>query len=419
MSTLESRLNNVIEVKPNNRLRKDWHGDLIVTATKQPKPLLANALIALRQAPEWDGVLAYDEFALVTMVMKAPPWSTDHRWTPTPWSDRDDALTADWLQHNGINVSVQVAATAAVTAAKDQTFHPIKDYLTGLQWDGRNRVANFASKYLGADLSPYHAAVSQSMMIAAVARIMQPGCKVDTVPILEGAQGAGKSTALSALFSPWFSDDIAELGSKDAAMQVRSAWCIEIAELASIGKAEIEKVKAFITRRVDRFRPSYGRHVIEVKRQAVLFGTTNSDSYLKDETGGRRFLPIRCKGRINIDAIKRDRDQLWAEAFALFRTSTPWWLTDDAVIEAARDEQEERYVGDPWQPSIEAFIRTQASVNIDEVFNSLGIDKSKWGQAEQNRVARCLKVIGWEKYREPRPSRKWRYRAISGSGPAS
>jgi predicted P-loop ATPase len=287
----------------------DWRDDLILTATKNPKPLLANALTALRKAPEWRGVLAYDEFALVTMLMKAPPWSRHqhNNWSQTQWTDRDDALTADWLQHNGINVSVQVAATAAETVAKDNSFHPVKDYLTGLEWDGKKRIANFASDYLGADVSPYQAAVSQSMFIAGVARIMQPGCKYDTVPILEGSQGKGKSSAIEALFSPWFSDDLAELGSKDAAMQVRSAWCIEIAELASMNRTEIERVKAFITRRVDIFRPSYGRRVIQVQRQSVLFGTTNNDTYLKDETGGRRFWPIRCNGRIAVDAISATR----------------------------------------------------------------------------------------------------------------
>jgi predicted P-loop ATPase len=242
------------------------------------------------------------------------------------------------------------------------------------------------------------------------------------VPILEGPQGKGKSSALEALFSPWFSDDIAELGSKDAAMQVRSAWCIEIAELASMGRTEIERVKAFITRRADRFRPSYARRVIEAPRQNVLFGTTNTDSYLKDETGGRRFLPIRCDSKIDVDAIKRDKNQLWAEAVSLYEAGTPWWITDAEIISTACEKQAERYIGDPWQRSIEAFVRMHDSVSIDEVLMSLAIEKSRWGQVEQNRVARCLKVIGWEKYRARRhDGREWRYRPgpglLPGLGP--
>ena len=389
-----------------------WRGKLLVTATKQPKPLLANALIALRNAPEWRCVLAYDEFALVTMALKPPPWlkSADNSWTPQRWTDRDDVLTADWLQHQDISVTVAIATSAVETVAKDATFHPVRDYLAGLQWDRTERIARFATNYLGAEATPYHEAISRCMFIAAVARVMRPGCKADNVPILEGAQDKGKSTAIELLFAPWFSDDLAELGTKDAAMQVRVAWGIEIAELTSMSRPEIERVKAFITRKVDRFRPSYGRCVIEVPRQSVFIGSTNSDSYLKDETGGRRFWPIRC-GTINLETIKRDRDQLWAEAVARFEAGEPWWLTDPTAIGAARDEQADRYVDDPWQDPIAKHLQGQTDVSIGDILASaLLIDKAKWTQGEQNRVARCLKRLGWERYRSPRPAREWRYR---------
>jgi Virulence-associated protein E-like domain len=182
-----------------------WRAALLVSAKNAPKPILANALIALREAPEWQGVLAYDEFALVTMQMKPPPWLSDEdNWTPKQWTDRDDALAADWLQHQDIGVTVNVAATAAETVAKDHSFHPIKDYLGKLLWDGVERIANFAWCYLGAEDTPYHRAVSRCLFIAAVARIMRPGCKADYVPILEGAQDKGKSTAIELLFRPWF-----------------------------------------------------------------------------------------------------------------------------------------------------------------------------------------------------------------------
>ena len=329
------------------------------------------------------------------------------------WTDRDDALTADWLQHQDIGVTVNVAAIAAETVAKDHSFHPIKDYLESLAWDGVERIANFASRYLGAEDTPYHRAVSRCLFIAAVARIMRPGCKADYVPILEGAQDKGKSTAIELLFTPWFSDDLAELGTKDAAMQVRVAWGIEIAELASMTRGEIERVKAFITRKVDRFRPSYGRRVIEVPRQSVFIGSTNSDAYLKDETGGRRFWPIRCGGNIDLKAIERDRDQLWAEAVAQFNAGTPWWITDTEIIGLVRDEQAARYVDDPWQEPIAKFLRSQTDVSVGDVLSNLLIERGRWTQADQNRVARCLKVLGWERYRGPRPLREWRYRRVA------
>jgi predicted P-loop ATPase len=390
-----------------------WRTALLFSRKNTPKPLLANALIALREAPEWQGVLTYDEFALVTMQMKPPPWlKHEDTWTPRQWTDRDDALTADWLQHQDIGVTVNVAATAAETVAKDHSFHPIRAYLEGLVWDGEERIADFASRYLGAETSPYHSAVSRCLFIAAVARIMRPGCKADYVPILEGFQDKGKSTAIELLFKPWFSDDLAELGTKDAAMQVRVAWGIEIAELASMTRGEIERVKAFITRKVDRFRPSYGRRVIEVPRQSVFIGSTNSDVYLKDETGGRRFWPIGC-GTIDLKAIERDRDQLWAEAAVQFKAATPWWITNTDIAGLVRDEQAARYVDDSWQEPIAKFLRSQSDVSVGDVLSSLLIEHGRWTQTDQNRVARCLKVLGWERYRGPRPSREWRYRRVA------
>ena len=391
-----------------------WQAALLVSTKNTPKPILANALIALREAPEWQGVLAHDEFALVTMQLKPPPWlKHDDKWTPRQWTDRDDALTADWLQHQDIAVTVNVAAIAAETVAKDHSFHPIKDYLESLAWDETERIAKFASSYLGAEETAYHCAVSRCLFIAAVARITRPGCKADYVPILEGAQDKGKSTAIELLFKPWFSDDLAELGTKDAAMQVRVAWGIEIAELASMTRGEIERIKAFITRKVDRFRPSYGRRVIEVPRQSVFIGSTNTDAYLKDETGGRRFWPIRCGGKIDLKGIGRDRDQLWAEAVAQFKAGTPWWIADTDVIKLVRDEQASRYVDDPWQEPITKFVASQTDVSIGEVLCDLLIERGRWTQSDQNRAARCLKVLGWERYRSQRPLREWRYRRVA------
>jgi len=389
-----------------------WRSKLLLTPTKQPRPLLANALTALRNAPEWQGVLAYDEFALAIKTLKPPPWlkNLDNDWSPQRWTDRDDALTANWLQHQDIAVTVNIAATVAETVAKDHSFHPIRDYLDDLTWDGQKRVAQFATTYLGAEPTQYHEGVSRAMFVAAVARIKQPGCKADYMPILEGAQDKGKSTAIELLFSPWFSDDLAELGTKDAAMQVRVAWGIEIAELAAMSRSDIERIKAFITRKVDRFRPSYGRHVIEVPRQSIFIGSTNADVYLKDETGGRRFWPIRC-GTIDLKAIERDRDQLWAEAVALHQDGTPWWLTEAEDIRLAREEQAARYAQDPWQDAVSSYVQDRSNASIPEILSSvLMIEKSKWTQGEQNRVARCLTTLGWERYRGSPPDRQWRYR---------
>ena len=381
-----------------DELNGTWRGRLLVTPTHAPKQCIANALTALREAPEWRGVLAYDEFELTTLALLAPPWMCGaNNWEPRRWTDREDVLATEWLHHQRIMVPVSTAAQAVETVAREASFHPIKDYLCGLQWDGTARVGMFAASYLGAERSDYHAAVSRCLFVSAVARIMQPGCKADHVPILEGPQDLGKSTAIDVLFSPWFSDDLAELGTKDASMQVRGAWGIEIAELASMTRNEIERVKAFITRRVDRFRPSYGRRVIEVPRQSVFVGSTNSEGYLRDETGGRRFWPIKC-GAVRLDALRRDRDQLWAEAKALFDGGASWWLTDASEVSGARKQQEARRVADEWENPIAAFITGKGDVSIGEILADVFfLEKAKWTQLEQNRVARCLTALGWRR----------------------
>jgi len=396
-----------------------WRGDLLLTPTKQPRPLLRNAIIALRGAPEWQGVLAYDEFALATMAMKPPPWlkPQDNAWEPRAWTDHDDVLATDWLQAQGIGVPVPVTASAVEAVAKDESFHPVRHYLTGLIWDGTKRVGRFAAMYVGAEDTPYHSEVSTRMFIAAVARIMQPGCKHDHMSILEAPQGTGKSRTLRKLFEPWFTDDLAEFGSKDASMQVRSAWGIEVAELSSMTRSEIERVKAFITRSTDRFRPSYGRRVIEVPRQAVFFGSTNALEYLKDETGGRRFWPIRC-GVIDYDAVVRDRDQLWAEAVALYNTGEPWWLTNNALVLEPRGQQDARYQDDAWYEFITRYCANADNVSVAEILEAIGLERARWTQPDQNRVVRCLVRLGWERYQKRLPSRErqWRYRRAGVTG---
>jgi predicted P-loop ATPase len=194
-----------------------------------------------------------------------------------------------------------------------------------------------------------------------------------------------------------------DLGTKDAAITTGAAWCIELAELsAMVGKhKELEAVKAFITRRVDNFRPPYGRRNIKVPRQSVLVGTTNADDWMRDETGARRFWPIRC-GDINIDLLKEVRDQLWAEAVALYRLGPDdggaWWFTDPAIIDAAREQQEARFAADPWEPTILEFIASkQQTTAVDVLVDGLSVHKEDLNRSNAMRVTAILKRAGWSK----------------------
>jgi len=386
-----------------------WHSALMVTERGSVRPILANAITALRLAPEWAGVLEFNDFSLGTVTRRLPPWQTGvigHEWT-----DHEDRLAADWLQHQGILVSVDIAGQAVQAVARDRLAHPVREYLDKLRWDGTRRIETWLAEYLGVNFNEYSAAVGSRWLISAVARIYKPGVKADCCLILEGPQGAKKSTALRVLAGTWFTDEIAELGSKDAAMQTRGVWIIEIAELDSMSKAEVGKVKGFMSRATDRFRPPYGRRPIESPRQCVFAGSVNHTDYLRDETGGRRFWPVSC-GQVKIDELERDRDQLWAEARERFLSGQPWWLDSQELNEHASDEQSDRCEEDPWHETIAVWIEDQTDVSITRILTSC-IEKPRyqWTQQDKNRIARCLLRLGWVRYKSgARGAREWRYR---------
>ena len=361
-----------------------------------------------------------------------------------PWSDRDDALVANWLQHQDINVPLSIAGQAVEVVARDRSFHPVREYRDGLTWDGTARLDAWLEHYLGADNTPYHRAVGPRWMISAVARIYVPGCKADCALILEGPQGNQKSSALMALADPWFTDRLSDLRSKDAIMETRGVWIIEIAELDTMRQAGINTIKAFMSRTQDRFRPPYGKRLVDLARQCVFAGSINPEGgYLKDPTGGRRFWPVRC-GTINLPALQQDRDQLWAEAHERFRRQEPWWLETQELDGLAAQEQAERYQGDAWDEPIEAYLanvivwkpngrgerieRRQPrpapldDVSVPEILeHALGIEKSRWTQPDQNRVVRCLLTLGFKQCRArqgghgPEAKRGRRYRRTRAS----
>ena len=397
-----------------------WQKGLLRSREGKVLPVLANAIHALRHAPEWDGVLWHDEFATRTVARKPLPWITDAGgWSDTSWSDRDDYLVTEWLQRSGVRVPASIAGQAIETVARDRQFHPVREYLDGLIWDNSPRLENWLVQYLGAGDTAYVRAVGPRWLISAVARIYRPGCKADCILILEGPQGARKSSALKALAEPWFADRLSDLASKDAAMETRGVWIIEVAELDSMTRAEVSTIKAFMSRTHDRFRPPYGKRLVDLARQCVFAGSINPEGgYLKDATGGRRFWPIVC-GTVDLEALSQNRSQLWAEARERFRHGDPWWLHTRELDQLAAEQQAERYQGDAWEDIIAEWLdnnvrwadngyhervrqtspRSQPlqDVSVREVLEqAIGIERGRWTQGDQNRVVRCLTTMGFK-----------------------
>jgi len=301
------------------------------------------------------------------------------------------------MQRQGIMVSDLTVSKAVTAVAREHQFHPVREYLDGLVWDGTKRLDGWLSLYCGAEPSDYAEAVGVKWMISAIARVRIPGVKVDHALILESVQGEGKSTAFSILGEPWFTDDVAQLGTKDAALGTSGVWIVELAELDAMNRAEVSKIKSFISRQVDRVRPVYGRHFAKIPRQCVFCGTSNLNKYLKDDTGGRRFWPVKC-GRLLLEALRRDRDQLWAEARVRYEQEERWWLDQPQLIQAAKDEQEERYERDPWEGLIDVFLHGDPELVtttriLSEVINK---ERGHWTRTDEIRVGIILNRLGWE-----------------------
>jgi predicted P-loop ATPase len=400
---------------PSGGAREDWKAGLI-KGRNGPAPVLANAVTALRNDPAWRGVFAFDELGLCAVIRKESPLGVE----PREVGDHEDRLTATWLQHQGILVGPETAGQAVQVVARDCRFHPVRDYLDGLKWDGTLRLSGWANLYLGVEPSDYSAAVARAFLVGATARIYNPGAKMDTVLILEGEQGIKKSTALKTMFTPWFTDQVAEVGSKDASMQILGKWGIEFAELDALLRSSPSRIKAFTSRTEERFRPPYGKHLLAAPRQCVFAGSVNHTAYLRDETGGRRFWPIRCS-RVLIDELARDRDQLWAEALVAYKAGESWWLQTAALNSAAAAEQAERYDVGPWDDAILDWVEERVrggfdSVSVAEVLD-LCIKKPQalLVKADSMRVGSCLTAAGWQRYRD-RQSGKWRYRQSVPTG---
>lgn len=308
---------------------------------------------------------------------------------------------------------------AILSLSYENKFHPVIDYLDGLEWDGTPRCQDlFTLGFPCIDDPRYLRECGVRFMISAVARARAPGCKVDTMPVVCSAQGSLKSTGVRVLFGADWSSDAAipDLKSKDAAMLLRGTWCYEYAELAGMGNQDIATLKAFLSRAVDTYRAPYGKTVEDHPRRCVFFGTVNETGYLRDATGGRRFWPMEMAegSRVDIEWIAANRDQLWAEADALFAAGERWWLEDEAW-ELATERAAAETIEDPWADMIRAHLMDRlAEPNFDEepvpsetriatteLLQAVGCGGGRARQTESKRIRRIMEneIGGW-RYRK-------------------
>lgn len=368
---------------------------------------LANTLTALRTA--LPHIVAYDDMGRTTVLMKSLEKEQDV--AARPLTDVDIGLIQERLQHLGLKqLGADTTHQAIEVRAAECRFHPVRDYLDKLEWDGIKRASKWLHRYLGVADSEYASCVGTQFVISMVARIYDPGCKADHMLILEGDQGTLKSTACRVLAGhAYFSDNLPDITTgKEVSIHIKDKWLVEVAEMDAMSRADTTALKAFVSRTVERYRPPYGRKEVIEPRQCVFVGTTNKEVYLRDETGGRRFWPVKT-GRIDLEALQSDRGQVLAEAVALYRRGVPWWPNKDFEKRVIAPEQEARYEVDPWEEPVAAYLRTKIKVTVGQVAaDALGIEKSRQGTIEHRRIIVVLQRLRWERLKkDSRGNRPW------------
>ena len=346
----------------------EWKDRLAVNKRGEYLKTINNLVVILQNDPKLKDKIVTDEFSGCGLAVGALPWdpSTDRR----RWTDTDDA-GALWYMETIYNIPSKEKLIAALAIVGGQNkINEVKDYLLGLEWDGRHRLDTLFIDYLGADDNAYTRAVARKSMAAAVARAIVGGVKYDYMPILAGAQGLGKSTLLATLGKKWFSDSLTSFEGKDAAEMLQGTWINEIGELAAMSKYESAQIKQFLSKRSDIYRAAYGRRTEEHPRRCVFFGTSNEAEFLRDYTGNRRFWPVDVgvnERKLSPWAdLPGNVDQIWAEAVTYWRLGEELYLTG-GVERLAVEAQEGHREASGWEGMIEDFLETEVPLNWDSV----------------------------------------------------
>lgn len=399
--------------------RTQWKHGMTLTGKGGYAATAHNFMTVLNNDAAWRGVIAKNDRTGNTVFRLPPPWSKSSAadWEQPQIEDEDYALISSWFETSEYALLTSPKGehlyAAVLSVARANRFDPVRMYMDSLKWDGVPRLNAMLHSYFAADgdeegRGEYVQAVSSMWMISAVARVYQPGCKVDTVLVLKGPQGVLKSTAFRVLAGDgYFCDDAVDLENKDSWMRLHSCFIAELGEMAGITRAEVTSMKAFVSRQMDKFREPYARVAVEHMRRFVFCASTNEDEFFKDITGNRRFWVIMTRGdkKVDIARLKADRSQLWAEAVHRYRAGEQWWMTDDKLIATAKAEQDAYVVGDIWDGEVAEYVnvllmsRVEKFVRVTEILEKLGKRTAERTNADKLRVVSALKRLGFEQKR--------------------
>lgn len=375
-------------------------------SNKLPRPTLANAVMVLQRDPLWGpDNLHYDEFLDRVLIR-------DHG-AIREYKDEDDARITIYLQQGIGIVSIAEAQVASAVryVASQRPRHCVREWVRAQTHDGEPRIAHALEDFWGVEPSDeqpleYIRAVSANLFIGMIARIMRPGCQLDTMVILEGSQGIGKSKSLRILGGDWYMLAAESVTSKDFFQVLRGKWIVELGELDATSKADKERTKIVISTPTDRYRASYARRAVDHPRQCLFVGTTNRTDYGNDETGLRRLWPITC-GDLDLDGLARMRPQLFAEALLRYEAGATWWEVPASALSVQRDRQHD----DVWSDLVLTWLAMKDETTSEDVLlnSPLKFHAADIGRAEQNRISSILTLNGWK-----RQTIRWNGKPVKG-----
>lgn len=400
------------------RTATSWREMLLYTQNGELKPTEGNTLTILANDEEIKGALVLDAFRVKWMWLRRPPGDFDDN-DRSPWPremrPEDVHYVQQWTEraHSLTVGSKTIGAKLGAIAARNSV-DVLTDYVEdcAAKWDGKPRLDTWLTACAGVEDNEHTRAVGRRWMIAAAARALDPGCKVDTMLVIEGEQGALKSTLLRVLAggvgrASWFTDNVPiDVDTKDACLSLAGHWIVEFSELDKWKRTDKAALKAFTSRQNDKFRPPYAAEPVDWPRRCVFAGTTNASTYLDDATGARRFWIVKCTAPIRLDRLRKYREQLWGEAAAAAKASiqaqaehredvrNQWWLTKPEE-RRARAETDDRYIADPWEAELAIWAVDREWVTTRGALGHLKIDPGKATRADQMRLGDVFIRLGY------------------------
>lgn len=398
-------------------INQDWRERLIANKNGLVPNSTINATLVLENDEKLRGVFKYDGFAKQILVMRCPPWMSERDFKVRPIQDHDYIplecyLESEWRLRCPKAKCADIISSVAMKP--ENTFNPAREYFDGLEWDGTPRLDTWLRDYVsdGGQNENYLSLVGRKFLCGLAARAMYPGIKFDTMIIFEGEQYAGKSF-LSRIMGTihgeeYFLDDFKDIENKDALMKMQGKLVVEFPEISTLRKAEVNDLKAFITRQTDEFRPPYGRNVMTAPRQCVFVGTVNPEgAYFKDMTGNRRYWPVTCRKRLALAELKLVMPKLHAEAAHMVKNGEQLWLSEKEY-EQAQIEQNKRVMSDLWIDKIENIIEIRETITSDEILQELGIKIESRNNMVFTRLQQVMAQLGWHPARVTEGSKRKR-----------